>query len=155
MKINTTLSLDSIRNCYCKPARFTCTIIKGSSAELIFDLNKYLYLVDDKDPLKYIDQITFMLQQGRTVYYYNVFTEDKKLNPNCGFYKDELYISCMLSPQETSQFKVAGEDNPVLYEIAIQANTQDILEQKVDSTLIEKQLPILVSDSIYSKVGGN
>jgi hypothetical protein len=38
------------------------------------------------------------------------------------------------------------------FEIAIKLNTDSILEQKIDTVLIEKQLPIIVVDSIYNQV---
>ena len=155
MNIKTTISLDSMRKFYRNDKKFTTVITRGATAELLFDLNKFSYLLDYKDPFKYIDQITFLLQQGRSIYYFNVFDEAKNLTPNCGFDQDDLYVSCLIPATDTRNFKLASEDNPMQFEIVLKVNTETVLEQKLDSTIIEKQLPILVTDSIYSKMGGN
>ena len=81
-----------------------------------------------------------------------MFDKNKQLNPNFGFDQDDFYISCILDPETTSQFKVTREGDPMEFEIAIKLNTDQILEQKVDTVVIEKQLPIIVVDSIYSQV---
>ena len=60
MNIKTTISLDSIRKFYRNDRKFTTVITRGATAELLFDLNKFSYLLDYEDPFKYIDQITFL-----------------------------------------------------------------------------------------------
>lgn len=154
MNIKTNISLDSIRNLSCcKPPRFTSFITRGATAELVFDLNKFSYLLDKDEPFKYLDQVTFLLQHGRTIYYYKVFNDDKTLAPNCSWDPILSYLSYLIPAEDTKNFKLASEDNPMQFEIVIKANTEILLDQKIDSTIIEKQLPILVVDSIYSKLG--
>lgn len=151
MKIFTNMSLESI--CRPKPAsRYFTEITKGSSAEIIFDFNKFSYLLNKKDPFKYIEQVTFLFKQKYDVTYFEMLDENKNLTSNFGFDTDDFYISCILDPETTSQFKVTKEGEPMEFEIAIKVNTDEILEQKIDTTIIEKQLPILVVDSIYSQV---
>jgi hypothetical protein len=151
MKIFTNMSLESI--CRPKPvSRYFTEITKGSSAEIIFDFNKFSYLLNKKDPFKYIEQVTFLFKQKYDVTYFEMLDENKNLTSNFGFDTDDFYISCILDPETTSQFKVTKEGEPMEFEIAIKVNTDEILEQRVDTTIIEKQLPILVVDSIYSQV---
>ena len=151
MKIYTTLHLDPM--CLSKPAPspFTTVITRGASAELIFDLHLYTYLLDKKEPFKYIDQITFLFKQNNQIVYYDLFDANKELNKEFVYNTDYDYISFILSPTETSKFSLANEHNPMEYEIAIQANTEAITKQGVDSIIIEKQKPILVVDSLYNK----
>ena len=151
MKIHTNMNLESIY----RPAprsSFTAEITRGSSAEIIFDFNKFSYLLNKKDPFKYIEQITFFFKQKYDITYFEMLNGKKELNPNFGFDEDDLYISCILDPETTSQFKVTREGAPMEFEIAIKLNTDEITEQKVDTVVIEKQLPIVVVDSIYSQV---
>lgn len=131
---------------------FTTVITKGASAELIFSFKKYSYLFDPADPFKYIDQLTFIFKQDDNIYYFEMFKdEDKTKDSNFGYNSDLEYISLLLSPAETANFDVANEYNPVQFEIAIKVNTDNLIAQKVDSVIIEKQLPILVVDSLYSE----
>ena len=151
MKIHTNISLESSY----KPiprSPYTTKITRGSSAEILFDFNKFSYLLNLNDPFKYIEQITFFFKQKYDVTFFEMFDKNKQLNPNFGFDQDDFYISCILDPETTSQFKVTREGDPMEFEIAIKLNTDQILEQKVDTVVIEKQLPIIVVDSIYSQV---
>lgn len=154
MKIRTNMSLESIYRSTPR-SQYTTEITKGSSAEIIFDFNKFSYLLNKKDPFKYIEQITFFFKQKYDITYLEMLNEEKKLNPAFGFDADDFYISCILDPETTSQFKVTREGEPMEFEIAIKLNTDSILEQKVDTVLIEKQLPIIVVDSIYNQVNFN
>ena len=151
MKIHTNMSLESS---YRPTPRspYTAEITRGSSADILFDFNKFSYLLNRNEPFKYIEQITFFFKQKYDVTYFEMFDENKQLNPNFGFDQDDLYISCILDPATTSQFKVTKEGAPMEFEIAIKLNTDEILEQKIDTVVIEKQLPIVVVDSIYSQV---
>lgn len=154
MKIHTNMSLESI---YTPAPRspYTAEITRGSSAEIIFDFNKFSYLLDTKNPFKYIEQVTFLFKQKYDVTYFEMLDENKELNQNFGFDQDDFYISLILSPETTSQFKVTKVGMPMEFEIVIKLNTDEILEQKIDTTIIEKQLPILVVDSIYSQINFN
>lgn len=154
MRIHTNMRLESSR----RPelvSPYTTEITKGSSAEIIFDFNKFSYLLNKKDPFKYIEQVTFFFKQKYDVIYFEMLNENKELNSAFGFDLDDFYISCILDPETTSQFKVTREGEPMEFEIAIKLNTDSILEQKVDTVLIEKQLPITVVDSIYNQVNFN
>lgn len=154
MKIHTNISLESMyrpapKSCY------TAEITRGSSAELIFDFNKFSYLLNKSEPFKYIEQVTFFFKQKYDVTYFEMLDDSGNLNPNFGFDSDDFYISCILSPEDTSNFKVTREGEPMEFEIAIKLNTDQILEQKIDTVVIEKQLPIIVVDSIYNQVNFN
>ena len=151
MRIFTNMSLEPT----CRPepkSQYFTEITRGSSAEIIFDFSKFSYLSNKKDPFKYIEQIIFLFKQKYDVTYFEMLDENKKLNPNFGFDVDDFYISCILDPETTSQFKVTKQGSPMEFEIVIKLNTDEILEQKVDTTIIEKQLPITVVDSIYSQI---
>lgn len=151
MKIYTNMSLESV--CKLAPSSpYTAEITRGSSAEIIFDFNKFSYLLNKKDPFKYIEQVIFLFKQRYDITYFEMLDADKKLNPNFGFDLDDFYVSCILDPETTSQFKVTKDGAPMEFEIVIKLNTDEILEQKVDTTIIEKQLPIIVVDSIYSQL---
>ena len=151
MKIYTNMSLESIYN-HNTISPYTTKITRGSSAEIIFDFNKFSYLLNKKDPFKYIEQIIFLFKQKYDITSFEMFDENKELTQNFGFDLDDFYISCILDPETTSQFKVTKVDEPMEFEIVIKLNTDKILEQKIDTTIIEPQLPIIVVDSIYSQL---
>lgn len=151
MKIYTNMSLESIHDCN-TISPYTTKITRGSSAEIIFDFNKFSYLLNKKDPFKYIEQVIFLFKQKYDITYFEMFDENKELNKNFGFDLDDFYISCILDPETTSQFKVTKIDEPMEFEIVIKLNTDEVLEQKIDTTIIEPQLPIIVVDSIYSQI---
>ena len=151
MKIYTNMSLESIYDCN-TVCHYTTKITRGSSAEIIFDFNKFSYLLNKEDPFKYIEQVIFLFKQKYDVTYFEMFDENKELNKNFGFDLDDFYISCILDPETTSQFKVTKVDEPMEFEIVIKLNTDEVLEQKIDTTIIEPQLPIIVVDSIYSQI---
>lgn len=151
MKIYTNMSLESIYNCN-TISPYTTKITRGSSAEIIFDFNKFSYLLNKKDPFKYIEQVIFLFKQKYDITYFEMLDENKELNQNFGFDLDDFYISCILDPETTSKFKVTKVDEPMEFEIVIKLNTDEVLEQKVDTTIVEPQLPIIVVDSIYSQI---
>lgn len=128
-------------------------ITRGASAELLFSFYKYSYLIDEKNPFKYIDQITFLFKQNDNITYYEMFNTEGKLNSQFAYDEDLLSISLLLSPADTAAFELASELNPMQYEIAIKANTEIVIEQQVDSIIIEPQMPILVVDSLYNQAG--
>ena len=150
MKIYTNISLESIYDHSISP--YTTKITRGSSAEIIFDFNKFSYLLNKKDPFKYIEQVIFLFKQKYDITYFEMLDENKELNQNFGFDLDDFYISCILDPETTSKFKVTKVDEPMEFEIVIKLNTDEVLEQKVDTTIVEPQLPIIVVDSIYSQI---
>lgn len=147
--INTTVRLESTYQPP-KKCKYSTKIIRGASAVLNCDLNVYSYLLDTKEPFKYLEQITFLLKQKRNLYYYNIFDQNKQLNKNCSF--DDNIFSYLLSSEETTTFQVADETCPIQFEIVIKLDTDTLISQGVDSTIIEKQLPILVEDSLFSQL---
>ena len=180
-------------------------ITRGASAALVFSYNDKTYTFDDTD------QITFMLKQGKTIYWYKMFTylqpttdtyvvpgknyytdvsrpadsfkcsatqvwPSAQVNPvELGYYEevdgncswrdtDYLFdnrtyyedfegletVSLMLHPEDTKQFK-AG--TPIEFEVAVRLNTdnkQSFAYQ--DTVIIEPQTPIIVTDSLYSRI---
>jgi hypothetical protein len=63
------------------------------------------------------------------------------------------YISLLLSPSDTLEFKPTFEGQEIEYEVAIRLNTDSFatLGNK-DSIIIEPQHPIAVVDTLYSKL---
>lgn len=154
MEIRTTLrlrsSLDDIK--IINP--FSMTITRGATAEILFLFDKYSYLIDETNPALYIEQLTFIFKQGDVITYYDLYKSNGELNKEFDINYDNQYISLLLSPEETSKFELANEHNPMEYEIAIKAKSEEFLpeEQKhIDSVIIERQKPILVVDSLYNK----
>ena len=134
------------------------TIIRGGSAELLFDLSEYSYLMtDDTEWDKDIDQITFLFKQMDEIKYYKMFIDetqphtDKNIDKHFRYEADINQISFMLNPNETSEFEPAEADDPILFEVAIKANTDTLMKE--DSVIIEPQNSILVRDSLYCESG--
>ena len=127
------------------------SITRGASAELLFSFFKYSYLIDTKDPFKYIDQITFLFEQGDDITYFEMF--DEKGNFNEGFAYDEsrMCFSLLLSPSNTAAFKLAPAEAPMKFEVAIKANTEIVTIQKADTIIVEPQRSIIVVDSLYNR----
>lgn len=126
-------------------------ITRGASAELLFSFFKYSYLIDSKDPFKYIDQITFLFEQDDEITYFEMFDEKGAFNEGFGYDESRMCFSLLLSPLNTSAFKLASHHNPMKFEVAIKANTEIVTIQKSDSIIIEPQRSIIVVDSLYNK----
>lgn len=125
-------------------------ITRGATAELIYPLYDKAFRFED------IEQITFTFKQGKTIYWYSMFTpgEDETVETDSHFYhfNNEEYSAIIFNfdSEETKQFK-AGL--PVEYEIAIKLNTDSFVNLGgKDSIVIEPQHPIEIRDSLYSKV---
>ena len=125
-------------------------ITRGATAELIYPLYDKVFRFED------IEQVTFTFKQGKTIYWYSMFTpgEDGTVETDSHFYhfNNAEYgaIVFNLDSEETKQFK-AGL--PVEYEIAIKLNTDSFVSLGgKDSIIIEPQHPIEIRDSLYSKV---
>lgn len=125
-------------------------ITRGATAELIYPLYDKVFRFED------IEQITFTFKQGKTIYWYSMFTpgENGTVETDSHFYhfNNAEYDAIVFNfdSDETKQFK-AGL--PVEYEIAIQLNTDSFASLGgKDSIIIEPQHPIEIRDSLYSKV---
>ena len=63
------------------------------------------------------------------------------------------YISFIMTPAETVQFKPTTKSVPVSFEVAIRFNTDSLEEIAYkDSVIIDQQLPIMIEDSLYSQI---
>ena len=125
-------------------------ITRGATAELMYPLYDKVFRFED------IEQVTFTFKQGRTIYWYSMFTsgEDGAVETDSHFYhfNNAEYGAIIFNfdSEETKQFK-AGL--PIEYEIAIKLNTDSFVNLGgKDSVIIEPQHPIEVRDSLYSKV---
>lgn len=125
-------------------------ITRGATAELIYPLYDKVFRFED------IEQITFTFKQGKTIYWYSMFTpgENGTLETDSHFYhfNNAEYGAIVFNfdSDETKQFK-AGL--PVEYEIAVKLNTDSFASLGgKDSIIIEPQHPIEIRDSLYSKV---
>lgn len=125
-------------------------ITRGATAELIYPLYDKVFRFED------IEQVTFTFKQGKTIYWYSMFTsgEDETVETDSHFYhfNNAEYGAIVFNfdSEETKQFK-AGL--PVEYEIAIKLNTDSFASLGgKDSIIIEPQHPIEIRDSLYSKV---
>ena len=125
-------------------------ITRGATAELMYPLYDKVFRFED------IEQVTFTFKQGKTIYWYSMFTpsEDETVDTDSHFYhfNNEEYGAIIFNfdSEETKQFK-AGL--PVEYEIAIKLNTDSFVNLGgKDSIIIEPQHPIEIRDSLYSKV---
>lgn len=125
-------------------------ITRGATAELIYPLYDKVFRFED------IEQVTFTFKQGKTIYWYSMFTpgEDGTVETDSHFYhfNNAEYgaIVFNLDSEETKQFKARL---PVEYEIAIKLNTDSFVSLGgKDSIIIEPQHPIEIRDSLYSKV---
>jgi hypothetical protein len=125
-------------------------ITRGATAELIYPLYDKVFRFED------IEQVTFTFKQGKTIYWYSMFTsgEDETVETDSHFYhfNNAEYGAIVFNfdSEETKQFK-AGL--PVEYEIAIKLNTNSFASLGgKDSIIIEPQHPIEIRDSLYSKV---
>lgn len=125
-------------------------ITRGATAELIYPLYDKVFRFED------IEQVTFTFKQGKTIYWYSMFTpdEDGTVETDSHFYhfNNAEYGAIIFNfdSEETKQFK-AGL--PVEYEIAIKLNTDGFVSLGgKDSIIIEPQHPIEIRDSLYSKV---
>lgn len=134
-----------------QPAPEVLVLTRGASAELLFDFCAYSYLIDSKNPFKYIDQITFLFKQNEEITYFEMLDQYGRMNPEFAYDPDRLCISLLLSPSTTAAFELSSETNPMYFEIAIRANTETITEQKKDTVIIEPQKPIVVVDSLYNQ----
>lgn len=125
-------------------------ITRGATAELMYSLYDKVFRFED------IEQVTFTFKQGKTIYWYSMFTpgEGGTVETDSHFYhfNNAEYGAIIFNfdSEETKQFK-AGL--PVEYEIAIKLNTDSFVNLGgKDSIIIEPQHPIEVRDSLYSKV---
>jgi hypothetical protein len=125
-------------------------ITRGATAELIYPLYDKVFRFED------IEQITFTFKQGKTIYWYSMFTpgENGTVETDSHFYhfNNAEYGAIVFNfdSDETKQFK-AGL--PVEYEIAVKLNTDSFASLGgKDSIIIEPQHPIEIRDSLYSKV---
>lgn len=143
MSIHATLQVAPTRR---NKAHEMIYITRGASAQLTYPLK--LFSIDD------IDQITFILKQGRDLYGYSALDEaaaEKKVS-NAHFYYDADYKTLIfnLDSEETKQFK-AGIN--IEFEVVIKLNTDSFTTTgNKDSIVIEPQHPIAVVDSLYSKI---
>lgn len=63
------------------------------------------------------------------------------------------YISLLLSPSDTLEFKPTSPGNEVSFEVVIRLNTDNFSSLgNRDSIIIEPQHPIAIVDSLYSKI---
>ena len=134
----------------CKHTHEVIYITRGATAELMYPLYDKVFRFED------IEQVTFTFKQGRTIYWYSMFTsgEDGAVETDSHFYhfNNAEYGAIIFNfdSEETKQFK-AGL--PIEYEIAIKLNTDSFVNLGgKDSVIIEPQHPIEVRDSLYSKV---
>lgn len=134
----------------CKHTHEVIYITRGATAELIYPLYDKVFRFED------IEQVTFTFKQGKTIYWYSMFTsgEDETVETDSHFYhfNNAEYGAIVFNfdSEETKQFK-AGL--PVEYEIAIKLNTDSFASLGgKDSIIIEPQHPIEIRDSLYSKV---
>jgi hypothetical protein len=125
-------------------------ITRGATAELVYPLFDKAYRFED------IEQLTFTFKQGKTIYWYSMFTtgKDNKQEMDTHFYyfdSDEYAaITFNLDSEETKQFK---PNIPVDYEVAIKLNTDSFVNLGgKDSMIIEPQHFIEVRDSLFSHI---
>lgn len=125
-------------------------ITRGATAELVYPLFDKAYRFED------IEQLTFTFKQGKTIYWYSMFTigEDNKREMDTHFYyfdNDEYAaITFNLDSEETKQFK---PNIPVDYEVAIKLNTDGFVNLGgKDSMIIEPQHFIEIRDSLFSHI---
>jgi hypothetical protein len=183
-------------------------LTRGSTATLHFDLGKKFYSFED------LDQLTFMLKQGKNLYWYKMFTyldptQDTEVVEGKPYYRNiecnsedpfactaELvtniegspaglglyeevegnvswrdcfyivdphftyaagegfsYINLVLQSKETAEFKPCNIDNPIQVEVAVRLNTDKFASLgNTDSIIIEPQMPVVVLDSLYSRI---
>lgn len=134
----------------CKATHEVIYITRGATAELIYPLYDKVFRFED------IEQVTFTFKQGKTIYWYSMFTaaEDNKREIDTHFYhfdNDEYAaITFNLDSEETKQFK---PNIPVEYEVAIKLNTDSFVNLGgKDSMIIEPQHFIEVRDSLFSHI---
>jgi hypothetical protein len=76
-------------------------------------------------------------------HFYYEFSEEHDLN----------ILTFNFSAVETKQFKVTSPGNEIIFEVAIKLNTDKFSSlRNKDSIIIEPQPPIVVVDSLYSKI---
>ena len=88
-------------------------ITRGATATLTFDLNNKPYAFED------IDQITFVLKQGQTIYWYKMFTyllptQDTAVTPGKNYYKNVNRMGNTL--QCEAELVINPSGNPVAQE---------------------------------------
>ena len=155
-KFNIHTSLDIVPPVKPQPVE-VIYLTRGASGYLTFDLFDKVYTFDD------LEQLTVLFKQDKTVKVFEMIEyldpEDKKqwkLDPHFGY--DEgpgyAYVSFYLSAEETASFEPTVPGEFVDYEIVVKLDTDRLLDQKVDATIIEKQRPIIIMDSVYGDVVG-
>lgn len=134
----------------CKVSHEVIYITRGATAELLYPLYDKAFRFED------IEQVTFTFKQGKTIYWYSMFTtvEDNKREMDTHFYyfDNDEYAAIMfnLDSEETKQFK---PNIPLEYEVAIKLNTDSFVNLGgKDSMIIEPQHFIEVKDSLFSHI---
>lgn len=62
-------------------------------------------------------------------------------------------VNLILQPKETAELKPCGLDNPIQVEAAVRLNTDKFASLgSTDSIVIEPQMPVVVLDSLYSRL---
>jgi hypothetical protein len=125
-------------------------ITRGATAELIYPLYDKAFRFED------IEQVTFTFKQGKTIYWYSMFTPveggGRELDSHFYHFDNDEYaaITFNLDSEETKQFK---PNIPVDYEVAIKLNTDSFVNLGgKDSMIIEPQHFIEVRDSLFSHI---
>lgn len=125
-------------------------ITRGATAELIYPLYDKAFRFED------IEQITFTFKQGKTIYWYSMFTpaegNTREIDTHFYYFDNDEYaaITFNLDSEETKQFK---PNIPVDYEVAIKLNTDSFVNLGgKDSMIIEPQHFIEVRDSLFSHI---
>lgn len=133
-------------------------IIKGASASLTFNLSKKCYLseISIEDQL---NQVQFILKYGKfsRVYIYNGNEDSQESVPEED-YAFELITDAegncalvlYLGSNETKCFPETTYDDGLRFEVVIKADGKAGIER----TIIEEQMPIIVTDSLYNQVEG-
>lgn len=134
----------------CNATHEVIYITRGATAELIYPLYDKAFRFED------IEQVTFTFKQGKTIYWYSMFTPveggEHNLDSHFYYFNNAEYaaITFNLDSEETKQFK---PNIPVEYEIAIKLNTDSFVNLGgKDSTIIEPQHFIEVRDSLFSHI---
>lgn len=148
--IYTTLTLTPAVDSFCDAF---IKITRGATSELIFDFDKYAYLAAEPWDT-YIEQMTFLLKWNkRPPIYYKLKHKDGTTDSHFAYDEESRSVSLLLTSAETGSFGLAGPEDPVQFEVAVEVDTEKLLPQKVDSVIIEEQTPIIVQDSLYNQAG--
>lgn len=139
-----------------KPISVIC-LTRGSSGYLTFNLYDKVYTFDDIAQLTVLFRQENYIKEFKMIEYTDLLDRRKwKFDPHFGYEEGPgyAYVTFLLTSEETADFRATIPGEFVEYEIVVDLDTDRIMQQALDSTIIEKQRPIIVKESIYGDVVG-